>query len=233
MINQNVYEEMIHYLKNTLNETKKSELSFRLRYTHIMEMLDLAKREFGITDPELLVAIIFHDIAKFSAENNHAKESADIMREYCELKGIDCINIDEVYNIIVKHSDKKKDAWFFTKNEQLIQDLDILSKYSRNFMNVNIELNNYINRYNYYTEKLRYLRKYEPYIKTDEGKYLFNNFLIEFDYLINETKPKDSDITTKIITEDMIKRMAFKLDIPTNLLKDVFRSEWIYSDKKI
>ncbi len=107
----------IHYVRETLNAAghdvhEQPRLSFFLRSGHCERVLMWAERlmtHCPVDDPEAVrLAAAFHDIGYVGGGEGHAGRSAQMLREYGEVRGIDAALLGRAVFLVEHHSDKEE-----------------------------------------------------------------------------------------------------------------------------
>ncbi|MDY6776164.1 MAG: HD domain-containing protein [Halobacteria archaeon] len=115
-VDRDEFREMEEFVRSHLQDTVDTDgdrmrwypwHSPRYRFDHIMGAFGLAEkigREEGAKVDVVKVATLFHDVAKFEADQeDHADEGADIAEEYLDERGYSDVFIDDVRRTILDH----------------------------------------------------------------------------------------------------------------------------------
>ena len=109
------YEEMLEFVKKTLESTDKIKPNnpmhaFRNRYLHSYRVYMWARRiadDLECNREVLYTAAIFHDVGYSVEKNNHAMHSEMIFRRYAVAHNFDASFTDSVAGAIALHSHKE------------------------------------------------------------------------------------------------------------------------------
>ncbi len=109
------YDEMLSFVEEVLFENDEerrvtSRHSFRSRYRHITRVLGWCKRiecDLECDSTVLYTSAIFHDAGYSKGQDGHAYNSALIFKKYADDHNFDKDFTDKVYDVILKHSDKR------------------------------------------------------------------------------------------------------------------------------
>ena len=137
------YFEMLKYVESILAEGNtekvgnKSEINYT-RFEHTKRVLKFAKKLYDMTDDkigiiydDLIIATIFHDVGRTSADRiniSHAKAGVPITKEYLLAHGYDAKRVDYIGSLVECHSDKwrMKDPASMDRNLLMLMEADLL-----------------------------------------------------------------------------------------------------------
>lgn len=225
-------QRMITDVTNYLKVTAPNKESFELRMTHIKEMTKLL--EEGSINPRMnndvfLTAIIFHDVCKFSDKKNHDKASANFLRQWNIFNNsLDNIDLDGALYLIEHHSEKDLVDEDTDINLVMFMDLDILSKFTKRYVEKMIELySGVVDPINIINNRLNTLEKKRAKKRISyNANYIYSNILSELKYIFEYNVDKQN-YKKCFINDKMITRIAYKIGVVPAVVREVLKEEYL------